>query len=197
MPMPRLVSRFASSRCSKPGDVDAKSMTRAVGGQAVRLVGAGEHEGLARERRGAIECLAVERMASPAIGLVNLVEQKIVFEVGAQHLRRRHADIDLVAQKRGRDQIPGRDVDQDLHLGMPGVKSGDCGIEALANEARNDLDGNAPLDLLGEIAEPFRHVANERVERPAGFGDEHAFIGQLEPARATAAQRDPDSSSGA
>ena len=35
--------------------MNAKSVTRAVGGQAVRLVGAGEHEGLACERRGPIE----------------------------------------------------------------------------------------------------------------------------------------------
>src|SRR5262245_66228904 len=84
----------------KPRDVNAKSMTSAIGGQAVRLVRACEHEGLARERRRPIEGLAVERMASPAIDPMNFVEQKIVFEVGAQHLRRRHADIDLVAKKR-------------------------------------------------------------------------------------------------
>src|SRR5262245_53482347 len=118
----------------KAGDVDAKSMTRSVGGQAVRFVGAGEHESLARERRGPIEGLAVKRMASPAIGPVNLVEQKLVFEVGAQHFRRRHADIDLVAQERGRDRIPGRDVNQDLNLRVAGMKSGDRSIEALANE---------------------------------------------------------------
>src|SRR5262245_26102536 len=176
----------------KAGDVNAKSVTRAVCGQAVRLVGTGEYEGFACERRGPIEGLAVERMASPAIGPVNLVEQKLVFEVGAQHFRRRHTDVDLVAKERGRDRIPGRDVDQDLNLRMPGMKSGDRGIEALANEARNDLDRNAPLDLLGEIAEPFRNVADERVERPAGFGDKHAFIGQLEAARAAAAQSDAE-----
>ena len=46
-----------------------------------------------------------------------------------------------------------------------------------------------PRTLLGEVAEALRDVAHERVERPAGLGDQHAFVGQLEAAWSAPAQR--------
>ena len=45
-----------------------------------------------------------------------------------------------------------------------------------------------PPHFLGQIAEPLRNVANERIERPAGLGDQQAFIGQLKSARSAPAQ---------
>ena len=47
-----------------------------------------------------------------------------------------------------------------------------------------------PAHFLGEIAEPLRHIAYQRVERAARLGDQHAFVGQLEAARSAPAQSD-------
>ena len=107
------------------GNLKAKTMTRAIGSELVRLVGAGEHEGLARERGRVGEGLAIKRMRLAAIDAVRLIEQEVVGEIGAKGLRRGDADIDLVAQKRCGNRIPGGDVDQDLNLGMPVVEARD------------------------------------------------------------------------
>ena len=85
-------------------NLNAETMSRPVGGKLIGLIGAGEHEGLARKRGRFIERLAVERMRLAAIGAVRLIEEKIVIEIGAKGLRRGDTDIDLVAQKRGGDR---------------------------------------------------------------------------------------------
>src|SRR4029078_9989984 len=126
----------------KPGNVEAEAMALSIGGQDVGFVGAGEHEGLACESGRGIEALAVKAMALSAISVVHLVEQKFVAQVGAQSLRGGDADIDLIAKKRGSHGVPGRDVDQDLHLGMPVVEARYGRVEALAHQARYDLDGD-------------------------------------------------------
>ena len=127
-------------------------------------------------------------MAFSAIGVVHLVEQKFVTQVRAQCLRGRDADIDFIAKKRGSNRVPGRDVDQDLHLCMPVVEPRDGGIETLAHQARYDLDRNPAAYLLGEISKPFGYVSHHRTQRAAGLSDEHAFIGQHESARSAPAQ---------
>ena len=93
----------------QPGNLKAEAMTRPIGGELIGLVGAGEHEGLCRERGRIVEGLAIKRVRLPAKGAVHFVEQEVVVEIGAQSLRRGDTDIDLVAQKRGGDRIQGRD----------------------------------------------------------------------------------------
>ena len=58
MPMPKHCqsSRFVEM-FRKPGDVRSEAMTRSIGSQDVGFVGAGEYEGLPRERRRVVEVL--------------------------------------------------------------------------------------------------------------------------------------------
>src|ERR1700704_1465760 len=164
-------------------------MARPIGRQNVRLVCAGEYEGLPRERRRIVERPAIKQMAGTAIDAVELIEEEVVIEIGAQGLRRRYADIDLVTQKGGCNRVPGRNVDQDLHVGMSAVEPRDSCIEALANQARYDLDRNPASHFLGEVAEPLWNIANQRVQRAACLGNQHAFVGQLESTWSAPAQR--------
>ena len=128
-------------------------------------------------------------MALSAIGVVHLVEQKFVMEVGAQSLRGGDADIDFIAKKRGSHRVPGRDVDQDLHLGMPVVEPRYGGIETFAHQAGYDLDRDPASYLLGEISEPLGNASHHRIQGSAGLGNEHAFVGQHESAGSAPAQR--------
>ena len=62
-------------------------MTSSMGSELVRLVGASEREGMARERRRVGKGLALERVQLPAIDTVRLIEQEVVREIGAKGLR--------------------------------------------------------------------------------------------------------------
>src|SRR5665811_2263218 len=155
-------------------------MLGSIGGEYVGLVRSREYEGLSRQRRGVIESFSKQGMSLAAIGTMQFVEQKVVVQIRAKSLRRGHADVDLVAKEGCRNRIPGRDVDQDLHLGMVVVEPGYGRVKALTHQARDDLNRDLTPHVLGNIAEPLGDVTHQCAKGAAGLGDQHAFVGQFE-----------------
>ena len=120
----------------------AKTIALTVLGLLVRLVRSGQDEGVAGEFGGVIDGDAIENMGAPAIGPVDLAEQKLVAQVGVLVMGRGDADLDLVAQHTALDDIPGGDADEDLDQFMSPVKGLDGGVDPGIDEVADELDAD-------------------------------------------------------
>ena len=128
--------------------MSTQTVARSELSQGIGFIGARQDERFIGESVRIMERLAKKRMTSSDIRPVDLIEQELIIEVCPERACRRHADINLIAQKGRDDRFPSRDINYDLCVAVVIVKTRDAAVQRIADEDLNELDGYFTGDFL-------------------------------------------------
>src|SRR5215218_8237927 len=116
-------------------------------------------------------------MDAPAIGAVDLGEDPVLAEFGAQTSRRRNAEIQPVLQEGIDDPRPGSDLDDDLDRRVLLVEGGDRLIDDIRHQVADDAEAHMALQLCAQPGQFGWQFAELVYDPEAGFRYELSVLG--------------------